>query len=85
MLEGKNLMFVRAELIEGTSNKTGKHFSICNITLSDEIESFKLDLDKEVIADMAQFQKGDKVNLLIDIIPRYNNNQFLVTHVMAAN
>lgn len=84
MLEGNNLMFIRAELIEGVSSKTGKDFSICNLTLSDSMESFTLDLDKKIISECQYFKKGDNVDIEIDIIPGYNRNQFLVTNVTKA-
>lgn len=83
MLQGKNLTFIRAELIEGVS-KHNKEYSICNITLSDGLESFKLNMQKEVMGFISAFKKGDKVNIEIDVVENYNRNDFIVTNVQGA-
>lgn len=84
MLQGKNLNFIRAEKNEGVSKNSGLPYCFANLTVSDGMESFKLDLNPEIVPLMAAFKKGDKVNIVVDVRENFNRNQFLVTDVQAA-
>lgn len=84
MLQGKNLNFIRAEKIEGTSAKSGLPYCFANLTVSDDMESFKLDLNPDLVPLLAGYNKGDKINIVVDVRENFNRNQFIVTNVQAA-
>lgn len=83
MLTGKNLNFIRAEKVEGVSNKSGLPYCFAHLTVSDGMESFKLDLDPNIVHLVSGFNKGEKVNIFVDVRENFNKNQFLVTDVQA--
>lgn len=84
MLQGKNLNFIRAEKNEGVGRESGLPYCFCNLTLSDGMESFKLDMKPEIFANMSNFKKGDTVNIEIDVVEKFKRTQFIVTNVQGA-
>lgn len=83
MLQGKNLVYIRADKNEGVSTKSGLPYCFANLTLSDGLESFKLDLNPDIVPLLTTFKKGDKVNIVVDVREVFNRNQFMVTDVQA--
>lgn len=75
MLRGK-YTFIRHEHNQGVSSKSGKPYDFATITLSDDIESFKLDLDQQAIPQLAGLRKGDQVNIEVEIGESFNNVSF---------
>lgn len=81
----KPLTFVRAEHLTGTSKKTGNPYEICNVTLSDGIESFELPFAPQLVHPLSQLQRGDKVNVFTAVEQRFNKSQTVVVNVLKAS
>lgn len=81
MLKGKNLTYIRHEKIEGTSQKTGLPYCFASVTLSDGLESFKLDMKPELANQINGLRKGDNVEITVDIGESFNRTTFLVSAV----
>ena len=83
MLRGK-FTFIRHEHNVGVSKKTDKPYDFASITLSDDIESFKLDLEQTAIPSLAGLRKGDSVNIEVEIGESFNQTAFKVVNVSLA-
>lgn len=87
MLEStKPLVFIRSERNKGYSEKSKKDYDFANITLSDGLESMKLDIVPE-LAEQCQtaFKKGEKVVITVDISESNNRTKFVVSEVKKAS
>lgn len=84
MLQGKNLNFIRIEKNEGVGKNSGLPYLFCKMTLSDGLESFKLDIKPDLFDRVSTFKKGDTVNIEIDVIESFNRTQFIVTNVQGS-
>ena len=83
MLESKKpLVFIRSERNKGYSEKSKKDYDFANITLSDGLESLKMDIVPE-LAEQYQnsFKKGDNVVINVDISESNNRTKFIVSEV----
>lgn len=83
MLRGK-FTFIRHEHNVGVSKKTEKPYDFASVTLSDDIESFKLDLDQSVIPSLVGLRKGDAVNIEVEIGENFNQTTFKCVNVSPA-
>lgn len=84
MLKGEKLNFIRCEHRKGVSNNTGKEYEIANVTLSDGLESFTMDIEPGRIPTAKSFSKGDLVNIEVDVINGFNRTRFVVTNIKPA-
>lgn len=86
MLESrKPLVFIRAERNKGYSEKKQKDYDFANITLSDGLESLKVDINPELVEHChSAFKKGDKVAITVDITEMNSRTVFVVTEVKKA-
>ncbi|PJO44011.1 hypothetical protein, partial [Lysinibacillus xylanilyticus] len=68
------------------SEKSKKDYDFANITLSDGLESLKIDIVPE-LAEQYQntFKKGDNVVITIDMTESNNRLKFVVTDVKKAS
>lgn len=83
MLKGEGLVFIRHEHRKGISSKTDQPYEFANVTLSDGLESFKLNLDLAIIPMFERFKKGDKITITVDVLEGFNNRpEFLITDVV---
>lgn len=82
MLEGKNLTFIRADRMQGTG-KNGRPYDFANVTLSDGLESFKIDIKPEMTErpEVYNLKKGDKVDIKVDIYENFNRTAFIVSDI----
>jgi len=76
----KPLVFIRAERNKGYSEKSKKDYDFANITLSDGLESLKMDITPDLVANL-DFRKGDKVVITVDVSESNNRTKFMVTEV----
>lgn len=83
MLKGEKLTYIRHERNTGVGNKSGKPYDFANITLSDGIESFKLDLKPELTEykEVAELKKGDKITITVDIFERFKETSYIVSEI----
>lgn len=72
MLKGEGLIYVKHEHRAGVS-KDGRDYEFANVTLSDGLESFPLPLDFTVVPVFEKMNRGDSVDLLIDLDIGFNN------------
>lgn len=86
MLKGEKLTYIRHERNKGIGKKSEQPYDFASITLSDGIESFKLDLKPEVteVNHVLELKKGDKVTITVDIFERFKNTAFIVSDVRKA-
>lgn len=87
MLEStKPLVFIRTERNKGYSEAKKKDYDFANITLSDGLESMKIDIVPE-LAEQYQnvFKKGEKVVITVDMSESNNRLKFVVTEVKKAS
>ncbi|MGE7839136.1 hypothetical protein [Viridibacillus arvi] len=85
MLKGQGLTFIRAERNKGISQKNGEAFDFASVTLSDGLESFKLDV-KPVLTEMQPLntlRKGEKCTVTVDVGERFGKPTFTVSDVVA--
>lgn len=84
MLQGKNLTYIRHERNQGIGKNSGQPYDFANITLSDGLESFKLDLKPELTekSTLENLRKGDKVTVIVDVYENFNRTQFIVSDVL---
>lgn len=83
MLKGEKLIFIRHEHRQGISQKNDMPYEFANVTLSDGLESFKLNIDLAIVPMFDRFKKGEEINIVIDVLEGFNNRpDFLVTDVM---
>lgn len=84
---GKRLTYIRHERNAGVSSKSGKPYDFCNITLSDGLESFVMDMEHHLneSPDLLDLNKGDLINLKIDVYESFNRTQFKVVGVKKVN
>jgi len=82
----KPLKFIRTERNKGYSEKKQKEYDFANITLSDGLESLKMDIVPELVEQyQSQFKKGDNVVITVDMNESNNRLQFVVTEVKKAS
>lgn len=82
----KPLVFIRAERNKGYSEKSKKDYDFANITLSDGLESLKMDIVPELAEQyQSSFKKGDNVVITVDISEMNNRTKFVVTEVKKAS
>jgi negative regulator of sigma E activity len=75
----KPITFVRFEERQGISQKTNNHYHIRQLTLSDGIESFTLNVADSVNSPfLANFNRGDQVNATTQIENRGNRGETVV-------
>jgi len=83
MLKGEKLVFIRHEHRKGISQKNEMPYEFANVTLSDGLESFKINLDLAIVPIVERFKKGDAVNIVVDVLEGFNNrSDFLITDVV---
>lgn len=83
MFKGEKLIYIKHERNKGVSKKSGNEYDIANITLSNGLVSFKIDI-KPFITETPELQNlrmGDKVNVVVDVEERFNNDVFFVSDV----
>ena len=83
MFKGEKLIYIKHERNKGVSKKSGNEYDIANITLSNGPVSFKIDI-KPFITETPELQNlrmGDKVNVIVDVEERFNNDVFFVSDV----
>ncbi|MEK5234092.1 hypothetical protein MHB42_20600 [Lysinibacillus sp. FSL K6-0232] len=87
MLESvKPLVFIRAERNKGYSEKSKKDYDFANITLSDGLESLKVDIQPELVEQcQTLYKKGDNVVITVDITEVNNRARFIVTKIKKAS
>jgi len=80
------LIFIRAERNKGYSEKSKKDYDFANITLSDGLESLKMDIVPELAEQYKNsFKKGDNVVITVDVSELNNRARFVVTEVKKAS
>lgn len=82
MLKGTSLIYIRHERNRGVS-KTDKQYDFATATLSDGLESFKMDL-LPALTEMPIFQalkKGDKINIDVEVFENFGKSQYMITQV----
>lgn len=79
------LTFVRSERLQGTSAKNGKDYDIGTVTISDGLESIKLNVDTALFhsENFLNLRKGDNVTVVIDAQEQFNRVNFVVISVTA--
>lgn len=80
MLKGENLTYIRHEKIEGIA-KSGQPYCFARLTLSDGLESFKMDVNPELDNHLSTFRRGDKVDITVVIGESFNKTTFNVSAV----
>jgi hypothetical protein len=80
----KPLVFIRAERNKGYSEKSKKDYDFANITLSDGLESLKMDINPELVPTLS-FKKGDNVIVTVDVSESNNRTKFVVSEVKKAS
>lgn len=85
MLKGENLTYIRHDRMQGIGTKSGKPYDFANVTLSDGLESFKLDVRPEMTesSQVQNLRKGDKVNIKVDVYENFNKTAFMVSDIKA--
>lgn len=83
MLKGTNLIYIRHERNKGIGKNSGLPYDFANITLSDGIESFKLDIKTDLIETktLQDIKKGEKISVHVDIFENFNKTAFIVSDV----
>lgn len=83
MLKGDNLTYIRHDRMQGIGAKSGKPYDFANVTLSDGLESFKLDIRPEMTesSKVLALRKGDKVNIKVDVFENFNKTAFMVSEI----
>lgn len=83
MLKGEKLIYIKHERNKGVSKKSGNEYDIATITLSDGLQSFKIDVQPFLTEtpELQNLRKGDKVNVVVDVEERFNNDVFVVVQV----
>lgn len=81
MFKSEGLIYVRHEHLTGVSAKSGKDYEICNITLGDGVESFKLNYKNTLLPILEEFKRGDSVVATLGVIDRFNNTEMIVTGI----
>lgn len=82
MFIGEKLVFIRHQHRAGISAKTNKEYEFANVTLSDGLESFTLDVDLSVVKKFEDFRRGDKVVVTLDAVEGFGNNiSFVVSNI----
>lgn len=86
MLKGENLTYIRHDRMRGVGNKSGQPYDFANITFSDGLESFKVDVRPEITESsfVQSLRKGDKVNIHVDIYENFNKTAFIVADIKPA-
>ena len=88
MLKG-TYTYIRAERNQGTSKpeKGSKPYDFCNVTLSDDIESFQIDLDTNTYLNSINegLKKGDKIDIEVEVGTRFKNTSFTITSLKKVN
>lgn len=80
MLKG-NYTFIRATRNEGTSQKTNKPFDIGNLTVSDGLESFDMDIKPSLVPTLGHIQKGDKIEVDVEVTTGFRGTTYQVSQV----
>lgn len=65
MLNGK-LSFVKLDHLKGTS-QSGHDYEFANVTLSDGLDGFKLNLSLDLVDVVRNFKRGDFVKIALDV------------------
>lgn len=83
MFMGQELVYIRHSRNKGIGKESKKAYDFCNITLSDGLESFDLEMEPHLdeSPDLVNLNKGDVVNLKIDVYQSFNRTQFKVVDV----
>lgn len=82
MLKGEGLIYVRHEHRKGVS-KDGNDYEFANVTLSDGLESFTLNIDFSILPMFDQFRKGEAIDITVDVDIGYNNRiSLLITNAV---
>ena len=83
MFFGKNLTYIRHERNKGVSKKNDKEYDFATITLSDGLESFKVDLQPYLteMPVMSEIKKGDKINVVLDTMENFGKTNFIINEI----
>lgn len=74
--------FVVIEVLKGTSTKSNRPYMMLKVANPETYENFTLSCD--VTRNYADFSKGEKVKLKIDLVDFYGKTQIMVTDIIAA-
>lgn len=80
----KPLVFIRAERNQGYSEKKKRDYDFASVTLSDGLESLKMEIVPELVPSL-QFKKGDNVIINVDISESNNRTVFIVSDIKKAS
>lgn len=83
MLKGDNLIFIRAERVNGVKAETGREYDFGFITVSDGLESVKMSIEPSLVETQGikSLKKGDKIKITVDVVERSNRLNFVVSNV----
>lgn len=83
MLKGEKLIYIKHERNKGISKKSGNEYDIANVTLSNGLVSFKIDVKPYLTEtpDLQELRMGDKVNVVVDVEERYNTDVFYLSDI----
>jgi hypothetical protein len=79
----KPFIFIDFESRSGVSKKTGNEYDINNVKISDGLESFRIDFDKNTV-NPNSFSRGEKIEVELSILERFNNLVYVVTGISPA-
>lgn len=77
MLKGEYI-YVDLEHRNGISTKNGQPYNFANVTLSDGLESFTQSIDPELVPSFNGAQRGDKVQISVQITAKKSGNEFKI-------
>lgn len=72
------LRYVKHDHRTGTSSKTGNPYEICNLTLSDGLESQELRFQNTLLHTLNTLVRGDQVTIKVNIEKTFNNDSVTV-------
>lgn len=82
----KPLVFIRAERNQGYSEKKKREYDFASVTLSDGLESLKMDIVPDLVPQYEKlFKKGDSVVISVDISESNNRTIFIVNEIKKAS
>lgn len=80
MLKGE-LVYIRHEHRSGIGKTSGEPYEFANVTLSDGLESIKLNIDLQIVPMFEGFKKGEKIAITVDLIEAFNRLDLLIVDV----
>ena len=85
MFVGEKLVYIRHQHMSGISNKNQQPYEFANVTLSDGLESFDLNIELTKVSLFTNLKRGDSVIVTLDIGDSFGNRiNFVVSDIKLA-